>query len=226
MDLTRLPPEVIDEITSIVFGELTPAVHACDLIFIFGGSHPGLWETAARAYFDGLGLKIVVTGGHKPGVKPHPNWTDGDTPEAHVIRRELMRLGVPPGVIFIEDRSTNSLENVLFAKEVYDFSTVKRILVVAKTYGMGRQLRTLRKNIAAGIECIPYGFDAHIAGRGPLITRGNWMEIEEGRCFVLVQLEKIWQYGVSGDIEPILNPSKELEALIQDDNLPSQGLSK
>lgn len=134
----KMTPALIQEITTIVFDYPSPPIQPSDVIFIFGGSHPGLWQTAAEAYHKGLGRDIVITGGRKPGVQHHYTWVDGDTPEAQVILRELVKLSVPESIIFYEDKSTNSLDNVLFAKEIYDFSRVRRILVVCKNYGVGR----------------------------------------------------------------------------------------
>ena len=51
------PPKLsrlaIDEITKIIFDQPI-AIKPCDIIFIFGGSHPGLWENGAKAFFKGL----------------------------------------------------------------------------------------------------------------------------------------------------------------------------
>ncbi len=114
----NIPPELLDEITNIVFEESneTPVL-PCDVIFVFGGSHPGLWESAAEAYFRGLGKNIIVTGGNKPNVKHHYTWKDGSTPEALVLRRELMRLNVPEAVIYYEDRSTIALKTCCMRKK-------------------------------------------------------------------------------------------------------------
>jgi hypothetical protein len=220
----HLTPEIIAELTTIVFGPAGVPVAPCDVIFVFGGSHPGLWETAAEAYWQGLGNPVIVTGGHKPGVQYPDEWKHGDTPEAHVLRRELMRLGVPEGHILSEDRSTNTLENVLFAKEVFDFSTVNRVLAVCKCYGVGRQCRTLEWNIPAHIQVVPYPFDTNIKGQGPVITRHNWMEYETSRAFVLAQVGKIVRYGKMGHLRPLEEVSPELRALIQtnDNEFPNK----
>lgn len=212
--LFELTPDLIQEMTAIVFDYPAPPVRPCDAIFVFGGSHPGLWQTAARAYHAGLGKTIIATGGHKPGVIHHPAWADGTTPEAHVIRRELIRLGVPGERIVLEDRSTNSLENVLFAKEVYDFSQVQRILVVCKSYGVGRQCRTLRRHIPKTVMLIPYPFDTELGGVWPPITRETWMDHAEGRAYVLTQVTKIHTYGGLGHLEPVEGLSPALLALI------------
>lgn len=213
MNLEPLTPNLIDEITSIVFevpGE--DPIQPCDVIFIFGGSHPGLWETAAEVYNKGLGKVILVTGGCKPNVKHHHTWIDGDTPEALVIRRELLRLGVLEATIVYEDNSTNSLENVLFAQEVYDFSRVSRILAVCKNYGAGRQCRTLRKQLGPRVNVIPYPFDTNAGSDGPWITRENWMEDEHTRALVLRELKKIFTYGDKGDLQPVMGLSSTLES--------------
>lgn len=212
----HIPPEVIVELTEIVFGtpDESPPL-PCDLIFVFGGSHPGLWETAAQAYTLGLGPVVLVTGGHKPGAKYHHTWQDGATPEAHVLRWELICLHVPENSIICEDRSTNTLENVLFALEAYDFSAVHRILAVCKNYGVGRQCRTLRKHIRKDIQVIPYPFDTEAGSDGPRITRHTWMNYEQSRVVVLTQLMKIIQYGRQGDLEPLEDITPALEHLVK-----------
>jgi len=208
-----LSPATIDEITLITFGEpIEP--EPCDIIFVFGGSHPGLWEVAAEAYFKELGEDIIVTGGHKPGAFRHFPWMDGKTPESGVIRQKLIQLGVPEAHIFIETKSTNTYENVRFALEVYNFSTVTRILAVCKSYAIGRQIRTLKAHLPSEISVIPYPFDSYLGADGPFITRHNWMEYPEGRAYMFANLLKIHQYGLLGHLLPVENLSKELEAII------------
>ena len=111
-----LNDEAISEITQIVFDEPS-AAKPCDVVFIFGGSHPGLWLHGAEAYHAGLGEDVIVTGGHKPTALEHHTWTHGVRAEAKVIREELVSRGVPIQRIHIESDSTNTLENVLFAKK-------------------------------------------------------------------------------------------------------------
>ncbi len=209
----ELTPDLIQEITEIVFGIPNQPIQPCDIIFVFGGSHPGIWQAAAQAYHEGLGKALVVTGGHKPGMH-HPTWTGGDTPESHVIRRELIKLSVPENIIFYEDKSTNSLENVLCAQTVYDFSNITSVLAVCKNYGVGRQCRTLKRQIAKTIKVIPYPFDTE-AGNGPFITRHTWMNYEESKSLVFIQVVKIYQYGKLGHLEPVEQMSSALEELVR-----------
>lgn len=211
----NISPKLLDEITNIVFEESqeTPLL-PCDVIFVFGGSHPGLWEWAAEAYFRGLGKNIIVTGGNKPNVKHHYTWKDGSTPEALVLRRELIRLHVPEDVIYFEDRSTNSLENVLYAHEVFDLNKVRRILAVCKNYGAGRQCRTLRKQVSENIKVVPYPFVTNAGSDGPVITRLNWMNHDQTRELVIREFIKIYTYGQLGHLEAVEDISSPLRELI------------
>lgn len=210
-----LTPALVEEITQIIFGEPVKP-EPCDIIFIFGGSYPGLWERGAEAYFKGLGSPIIATGGHKPTALRHHAWRDGVTPEAEVIRRELIRLGVPEGKILFENRSTNTYENVTFAREVYDFSGVSSILAVCKSLAVGRQTRTLKAQVAPNVRVIPYTFDVQPNPDGPTITRTNWMEFPESRQFIFANVLKIHQYGRARHLVPLENVSAALRALIRE----------
>jgi hypothetical protein len=80
VDPPSLSLPLIEEITNIIFGEhIDPK--PCELIFIFGGSHPGLWKNGAEAYFKGLGKDLVVTGGYKANALRHKTWKDSKKPE-------------------------------------------------------------------------------------------------------------------------------------------------
>ena len=215
VDSPSLSPSLIEEITTIIFGK--PAtIEPCDIIFIFGGSHPGLWDNAAEAYFKGLGHDIIVTGGYKQDALRHHSWKEGKTPESVVIRQELIQLGVPEGRIYTEQRSTNTYENVRFAMQVYDFNTVSSILAICKSYAVGRQTRTLQAQCETRIKIIPYAFDTHLGGDGPWITRENWSDFQEGRAYMFANVLKIHQYGQAGHVAPVESMSDQLSAIVQD----------
>jgi hypothetical protein len=208
-----LSAAAIDEITEIVFGAAEPP-QPCDLIFIFGGSHPGLWIAGAEAYHAGLGPKIIATGGYKSTAIRHHTWQHGARPEAFVIRDELVTRGVPEQQVIVEDRSTNSLENVLFAQQMYDFSSLTSILVVCRSHGIGRQCRTLRHHINPRIAVRPYSFATNVGHAGVSITRENWMTMEDSRAGIFSNFLKIIKYGRKGDIEPLAYLSDDLLAVV------------
>ena len=195
-----VPPNLLayaDALTSVVsLDEIAPS--PCDVLFVFGGTHPGHWQTALRAYRSGYAERIVVTGGVKPGSERHPDWTWGAVPEAHVIVRELLAGGVPEDSIAWEDRSRNSLENVLYAQKVFAFRSVHRLMFVGKSLGAGRQQATLLKLLPAGVEIVPYTFDAVF--RGEFVSRRSWAETRVGPPRVWGEYLRMRLYGARGDI--------------------------
>jgi uncharacterized SAM-binding protein YcdF (DUF218 family) len=213
VDPPYLSLSLTDEIADIIFGDPVDP-KPCDVIFIFGGSHPGLWKNGAQAYFEGLGKDIVATGGYKPNALRHVSWQNDERPESEVIWRELVRAGVPEGDIYIETASKNTYENVRFALEIYDFDRVSSVLAVCKSYAVGRQIRTLKAQLETDVEIIPYPFDTHLGGDGPFITRENWMDYQKGRAYMFANLLKIHQYGMAGHLVPVTGLSDELRVIV------------
>jgi uncharacterized SAM-binding protein YcdF (DUF218 family) len=212
-DTPDFTDEQIQELTRIVFLEPTEP-QKCDIIFVFGGTHPSLWEYAYKAYQEQLGKVVLATGGSARPKYRNSSWVYDDVPESHLIVERLTELGVPPGDILFEDRSTNSLENVLYAREILDFNSISSILFVCKCYGAGRQYRTLKQNIPAHIMLCPYPFDAKIVDRDILVTRDKWMNNEVSRSFVFSAYLRILYYGNRGDILPLEKPIEGLERRI------------
>jgi len=168
----------------------------CDVMFVFSGTHPGHWETAIAAYRDGLAPLVLVTGGTVKPEEDRPGLS-----EAEVIAQHLLEAGVPREAMLLETRSRNSLENVLFAKDVFDFTTVRSVLFVCKSHAAGRQCRTLRKHLPPGIAFVPAAFDTLY--KGVRINRHTWADTEIGRSRVYGEYLRLLRYGDRGDIEPL-----------------------
>lgn len=186
-----------NEIEEVVFGEVkTP--RRCDVLFIYSGTHPGHWEKAIEAYHNGYAKDIIVTGGKSLTGVPHPDWDDEVASEADVILSHLQGNGVPKECISYEKKSTNTLENVIYAKEVYDFSRTKSVMYICKSHAAGRQYRTLAKHLPSSIKYTSYTFDCTY--NGVRVGRDNWMDIEEGRKRVWGEYLRIQHYGELGHI--------------------------
>lgn len=203
----ELSAHQIDELTNLIF---LPRVDPkpCDSIFVFAGTHASHWEKAIEAYKKGYGRKIIVTGGVSPTGIKHPDWEDGNAPEADIILSKLLQNEVSPEDIVYENKSRNSLENVLFAKEVFDFSSVGSLMFVCKNHVAGRQYRTLAQHLPKHLQFIPFGFNADY--QGTVVSRDGWMNSEVGRARVLGEYLRIVYFGGVGDILPL---EKEIDGL-------------
>ena len=84
-----------------------PGLGSADLIFVFGTRLARPAELAADRFLDGLAPMVVVTGGSGRQL-------DGLN-EAEHHRDVLLAHGVPEHAVIVENRSTNTPENVMFA---------------------------------------------------------------------------------------------------------------
>jgi len=83
-------------------------------------------DVALEYLFSHPEAKVIVSGGQGE---------DEDIPEAHSMRNYLMVHGIDENRILIEDRSTNTYENLKFSMDLYD---VKHAVVVSNTYHLYR----------------------------------------------------------------------------------------
>ena len=83
-----------------------------DVIVGFGNFNTDIAKRAAELYHQGLAPKILFTGGlgrNTEGLLPEP--------EALRFAKVAMECGVPECDIVLEDKSTNTKENILFTQE-------------------------------------------------------------------------------------------------------------
>jgi uncharacterized SAM-binding protein YcdF (DUF218 family) len=117
-----------EAITQFIFFSHEPQL--ADVIFCFGTSYTAPLDRVAHLYHKGFAQRIVLTGG--------PNKRLDNQPEYNWGRQYLFKLDVPPYVIIGENRSQNTLENVLFGLEALDRSlplqNIRRAILVTKTY--------------------------------------------------------------------------------------------
>ena len=80
-----------------------------DCIVGFGNFNDNIARRAAELYLQGYAPKVLFTGGLGRN-------TEGLLPEPEAVRfaKVAMEAGVPREDILIEDRSTNTAENILF----------------------------------------------------------------------------------------------------------------
>jgi uncharacterized SAM-binding protein YcdF (DUF218 family) len=207
------PPELDEEetrhVTDVVFGPpslLAPAEY--EAIFVFGGSHPGIWETAIDQYRLKACARVFVTGGSKKSAIRHESWAYGNANEADVIADRLVEAGIAREIIVKESRSTNSAENVDFIRADVLGSGVRSLLCVCKSYGVGRQYRTIRKRLP-DLAISMRGFDTNVDANGK-VTRNNWWARREWRSLVWGEYLRNCLYAGRGDIERDFSPPPSL----------------
>lgn len=97
---------------------------------------------AAEAYFNGVASHVVTSGGRR--------W--GELIEADVLRRELVRGGVPDAAVTRELWSLTTHENAIFSAEILRRRGARRVAVVTCDWHINRAIANFR---AAGIDAWP-----------------------------------------------------------------------
>jgi uncharacterized SAM-binding protein YcdF (DUF218 family) len=117
-------------------------ITASDLILVQGSHDLRVAERGASLFLQGAAPLLVFSGGL--GNLTRGKW---DEPEARKFARVAVSLGVPEESILIEDRSTNTGENVHFTRRLLLERGLapKHFILVQKPYMERRTYATFRK---------------------------------------------------------------------------------
>lgn len=177
----------IAKITNYIF--VNTGLEKADLALLFGTRHQEAVAAAFDLYERKLAPKILISGG--------TNRVTGEN-EAMVIADKLISMGLNKIDIISDDKSTNTLENVLFSKEVIKktigWDNVNRIIVVVKNYHSRRVLMTVKKHFPEGVKLLVASYEICE------FNKNNWFESDKGKEKVLGEYEKIQKYLAKGDI--------------------------
>lgn len=113
-----------------------------DCILALGSHDTRVAERAAGLYLEGFAPLLIFAGGL--GRLTEDLWTEC---EADLFARIAVEKGVPPEAILIENRSTNTGENIQFVKQLLKEKNLdpKTFIVVQKPYMERRALATFAK---------------------------------------------------------------------------------
>lgn len=114
-----------------------------DCILALGSHDTRVAERAAQLYLDGWAPVLIFSGGlgrHTEGA-----WTE---PEADKFAAIAIKAGVPKAAILIENKSTNTGENILFTQQLLKEHQLdpNSFIVVQKPYMERRSLATFKKH--------------------------------------------------------------------------------
>jgi len=187
-EVPALDERQIAEITRIVFVPSAP--EPADVLFVFGTAQAD-WDGLAGLVRDEFAPRVVLSG------QIGKLFYETGKPIAHVMRDELVAREVPTERIDIQDRSTNTLEDVSFSLPL--LQGAGRILWAAKAHHSGRCARTLRRFFPS--IPLPAFIFAGLYGGAP-VTAENWWTTEVGRARVWGEYVRIRTYSERGDIAP------------------------
>ena len=136
---------------------LNEPLEKADCIVGFGNFNTDIARRAAELYHQGLAPKILFTGGLGRN-------TEGLLPEPEAVRfaRVAMECGVPEEDILLEDRSTNTKENILFTRQLLE----EKNLPHSHILGVHQPFMERRIKAAMGV----YWPELHFSVTSPQVT--------------------------------------------------------
>jgi len=113
-----------------------------DAIFVLCSHDKLVAERGAQLFLEGWAPLLILSGGL--GAITKTIWSE---PEADQFARIALEIGVPEGKILVENRSTNTGENVLFTKQLLAEKGLspQSFILVQKPYMERRSYATFRQ---------------------------------------------------------------------------------
>ena len=121
-------------------------LHQADAIVVIGGDHkPQRVRHAVELYKDGYASVLIISAGTivQEGKEL--------IPEAEVMRRQALEMGVTDEAIILENRSQSTLENALYSWEICHDHRIDSILLVTSAYHSRRARRIFRETLEPSI---------------------------------------------------------------------------
>jgi hypothetical protein len=144
--------------------------------------------------------KIFITGGATPTYLREDLGIESEFKEADTLLNALNLDKYKDLEVFVERKSTNTLENVTETLKFPEFRDCNSLLFIFKSHPAGRGYLTLRK-FFPNSEILQQTFDAKYRRSEKEITRDNWHTFDFGRSRVWGEYLRIKKYGSRGDIE-------------------------
>ena len=123
-----------------------------DAIFVLGSSDTRIAEYAAELYLEGWAPLIIFSGDTGMWGKSRELWGMSEAEKFASVARDM---GVPESALLLEDKSTNTGENIQFTRVLLEKKNLhpKKFILVQKPYMERRTYATFMKQWP-GMECL------------------------------------------------------------------------
>ena len=171
-----------------------------DLSFVLGSASPLSIDPAIELFKAGLTKRIWISGKGPRPRRWRPFRKDRAEAESRIYQRMAIERGIPAEAIWVEDRSSNTLENFVFSAEMIDaafgWTNIRTVSLTANPFHMRRALMTALKVWPPHLR---YVMRPSNAADDPHLD--EWWTSPAGRHLVMKELQSIGAYALKGDIE-------------------------
>lgn len=163
------------------FMKLNQPLEKVDCLIVLGCSDIKVADVAIDIYNKGYAKKIIFSGGY--GKITKNIWK---VPEANKFAELAKIKGIPTENIYIENQSTNTIENFLFTKKLIETKNlnIQSAIFICRPYVERRVLACMKKYMAEykgfitseNISCEDYMRNYNIAG----VSKDAWINVLVG----------------------------------------------
>lgn len=166
-----------------------------DVCIVLGNDYVDTMMDVAAIFNKGICDKFILTG--------HSAKMDKE-PECDRFFQKGLEFGIPAENMFLENRATNSYENLEFSKQIINeqlggFDNCRKILFVAKAFVTRRVDMTAKKLYPDFIQAFYYP-TVDNSENGKNIRADNWWKNEAATKRVMAEVERIGKYFLNGDL--------------------------
>ncbi len=184
----------IDAITQFLFlPNNTP--DKTDICIVLGNDYIDTMKIAKIIYEKGI-CKLFILTGHSANKDKEP--------ECIRFYRKGLELGIPSECMILEDKATNTYENLDFSRIIIEeklggFENCNKILFVAKAFVTRRVEMTAKKLYPSFVQTFYYP-TVDNTETGKNIGEDNWWKSEVSKKRVLEEIKRISDYTLKGDL--------------------------
>jgi uncharacterized SAM-binding protein YcdF (DUF218 family) len=164
-----------------------------EFALMFGSRHAQaeLVDAALELFHSGYYETLIIAGGKT---------RNRATSEASEIAERLISAGLSSTRIILEEDSSNTAENVQYARTLMKSSSVRELLLIGKIYAKRRYVMTIKKNWPEieRVSCFAVNYFC--------VSRAQWWESPMLRMRILQEVRKIERYlemGYLSEVEVI-----------------------
>ena len=123
------------------YHHMNQRIEKADCMLVLGNPDKRTAECAAKLFLEGWAPIMLIAGNRGHFTE---NW---DRPEAEVFADIVIQLGVPRAKILMENKSTNTGENIIFAKALSKRNNleIRKVIIVCNPLMERRSYATFKK---------------------------------------------------------------------------------
>lgn len=186
------------QIEKIVFSDINDSEKSAKYGIVFGSYTLQKYriEQAIKLYKEGRVEKLILTGG-KGGIS---NKNNEDVPEAELMKASLVKNGISPQHLILDNSSNSTIENGINVAKILNnlHENIQEVILISSEFHLKRCMAIMKKYYKTNIDYIL------VPAKDGFTDKENWFLSEKaynsGRNLVEFEANLLIKYAKEGKI--------------------------